>query len=52
MHRLVATAYLVVMLGVSSLLFLLPEAEGDVIATIAAMSVVYSAVDRALRESD
>jgi hypothetical protein len=52
MHRFVAAAYLISMLGISSLLFCLPDAQGDVILTLAAMGIAYGAVDHALRESE
>jgi len=52
MHRFVAVAYLIGMLGISSLLFFLPEAQSDILLTIAAMGIAYGTVDHALKESE
>jgi hypothetical protein len=50
MHKLVAGAYLILMIAVSSLLLLLPEAQEEVILTIAAMSMAHGAIGYALGE--
>ena len=52
MHRLVAPAYLIAMLVISSLLFFVPEAQSDILLTLAAMGITYGTVDYALRESE
>lgn len=52
MHRFVAVAYLVAMLGISSLLFFIPEAQSDILLTVASMGIAYGTVDYALKESE
>jgi hypothetical protein len=52
MPKLVANIYLAIMLAISSLLFLYPDAQEEVILTIAVMGLAYGAIDHALRESD
>lgn len=52
MPKLVANIYLAIMLAISSLLFLWPDVQEEVIITIAVMGLSYGAIDYAIRESD